>query len=300
MGLSFGVNIADYGTATRMNGGAGIGAADDVTLAATTDHQMATLAKSGAKASGEGKAIAGSVAVAVSMNDTTSEVQVGGGLIELDGNLTITATSLVQQRTESDSDTKGGDTGVGIAIALGWIEDDTNATLARDVSAAAAQANAVTVAAASGATAATVASGSSEVRARTARRAAPPPTRKPTRRRGSPSRHPATTRCNRPRRATRSIPPTARPVPRPATRAGRAAPRRTPPRNSRVGPCGWPARSAHRSSGRPSALNRRRRHGGCQRCAERQRPPTTPTPRPLPRGWRTRATPTPPWGRQWR
>ncbi|MBL8484571.1 MAG: hypothetical protein JNJ60_20415, partial [Rhodocyclaceae bacterium] len=160
LGLSFGVNIADYTTATRMDGGAGIGAADDVTLAATSDYQMATLAKSGAKSGGEGRSVAGSVALSVSLNDTISEILAGDGTIELDGNLAVTATSLAQMRTESDADTKGGEAGFGIAIALGWLQDGTRATLDRDVSAGAAQADDVTVSAIAGATAATVASGS--------------------------------------------------------------------------------------------------------------------------------------------
>ena len=72
----------------------------------------------------------------------------------------INAVGLENIRTVADADTKGAQTGRGVAIGLGWNADDPDATLTRNITGG--TVNDLTLAVASGTAEATVVSGSAE------------------------------------------------------------------------------------------------------------------------------------------
>jgi hypothetical protein len=160
LGLSFGIGIAAHESIASIDAGATLDAAGDISVQADSDHAMATRAQAGAQSDG-GTAIGGALALSVANNNTGASVAAGSAL-QSSGNVSITAASSQDQSSEADADTKGGQTGVGIAFAMGWVEDDTSALLARDVSTGAASASDVKVEATSKVNAKTVAIGSAE------------------------------------------------------------------------------------------------------------------------------------------
>ena len=144
VGLSFGINIGVHDADAIVDDAATLSGANDVSVSADGVHTMATEAKAGAGAGEEGTAVGGSIALSVSDNDNVARVGAGPAL-DVDGDLVIHAGNANTQITKSDADTEGGQTGVGAAIALGWVDDDVTARLERDVSTGAATADDVTV-----------------------------------------------------------------------------------------------------------------------------------------------------------
>ena len=163
VGLSFAIAVADYDTAAQILGAARIAGAEDVSLHAVGTHGLGASARAGAAADADGgTAIGGAVALSVGLNSTVARIDAGPGQIDVNGDLTIAAQGSLTQSTRGDADTKGGKAGVGMAIALGWAEDDTAATLARNTSVGAVRANAVTITAHSAIGVTTIATGSAE------------------------------------------------------------------------------------------------------------------------------------------
>ena len=160
LGLSFAIGVGAHDTDASILSGATVANAGDMTVSSTGDHAMITKAKAGAK-SNSGTNVGGAVALSVANNDTDALVDAGTSL-ESSGNVIITASSSQVQSTEADADTKGGETGVGVAFAMGWVEDDTSAVLNRDISSGAATAGDVKVEANSDVNAKTVANGSAK------------------------------------------------------------------------------------------------------------------------------------------
>ncbi|MFC1895392.1 LEPR-XLL domain-containing protein, partial [Thermodesulfobacteriota bacterium] len=158
LGLSFAIGIGAHDADASILSGATVANAGDMTVSATGDHAMVTKAKAGAKSNG-GTSVGGAVALSVANNNADALVDAGASL-ESSGDVIITASSSQVQSTEADADTKGGETGVGVAFAMGWVEDDTSAILNRDVSSGAATAGDVKVEATSDVDAKTVAKGS--------------------------------------------------------------------------------------------------------------------------------------------
>jgi hypothetical protein len=158
LGLSFAIGVGAHDTDASIVSGATVANADDVTVSAAGNHAMITKAKAGAK-SNSGTNVGGAAALSVANNNTDAIVEAGTSL-ESSGDVLITASSSQIQSTEGDADTKGGETGVGVAFAMGWVEDDTSARLSRDVSSGGATAGDVKVEAISDVAAKTVAKGS--------------------------------------------------------------------------------------------------------------------------------------------
>ncbi|MGD8420264.1 MAG: hypothetical protein PVJ78_07525, partial [Gammaproteobacteria bacterium] len=148
VGLSFAINIGQQDTNAIIENNAVLTGADDVSLSADGNHVMLTEAKAGSKGGESGTAVGGSVALSISDNDNLASVGTGSAL-DVDGDLVINASNSNTQTTKSDADTEGAETGVGIAFALGVVEDDTSAELKRDVSTGAATADDVSVTASS-------------------------------------------------------------------------------------------------------------------------------------------------------
>ncbi|MGD8330585.1 MAG: hypothetical protein PVJ49_14220, partial [Acidobacteriota bacterium] len=160
-GLSFAFNLSTYETRAKIDGGAEITTTGNVSVMASSDHAMFTKAKAGVKST-SGTGLAGAIAIAVANNSTIAEVPGDTNVLQIGGNLVIQATSAQDQRTEGDADTKGGQTGVGVAFATGWVLDETNATLGRDIGTVGDHADDVTVSATATVEATTVANASSE------------------------------------------------------------------------------------------------------------------------------------------
>lgn len=160
-GLSFSFNLGAHDTRATIAGDADVADANHVAVTATADHAMFTHSKAGAEVAGDSTAITGAIALAVANNTTAAEV-LAGNVLAVNGNLQIEATSKQQQRTVGDADTKGGQTGIGVAFAMGWVEDKTDALLTRDVSTGGATADNVKVLATSTTESTTIATGSAE------------------------------------------------------------------------------------------------------------------------------------------
>jgi hypothetical protein len=160
-GLSFAFNLSEFDTLASIDGGAEVTTSGDVTVKATGDHAMFTHAKAGATAT-TGTALNGAIAIAVASNTTTASVLGDTTALQIGGNLVIEAVGSQDQRTQGDADTKGGETGVGVGFAMGWVQDQTSAALGRDISTGADNADDVTVSATATVEATTVATGSSE------------------------------------------------------------------------------------------------------------------------------------------
>ncbi|WP_330848842.1 hypothetical protein [Mangrovicoccus ximenensis] len=164
LGLSFGINIQDRDAIATLAGGAEVAGAADLSVTAAGDHATVALAQAGSVTEAEdGTVVSGALALAVTLNETRALAEGGdGGALGVDGDLVIRAVHGQEAYLKSDADTKGGKTGVGIALSMGWVEDDTSALLARDVSVTGDTADDVTVEAESTIAALSYVSGSSE------------------------------------------------------------------------------------------------------------------------------------------
>jgi len=163
LGLSFAIGIGAHDTDASITSGATVASAGDLTVSATGDHAMISKAKAGAGAkSSSGTNVAGAVALSVANNNTDALVDAAESALEISGDLAVLADSSQIQSTEADADAKSGQTGVGVAFAMGWVEDDTSAGLLRSVSTGDATAEDVKVEATSAVEAKTVAKGSAQ------------------------------------------------------------------------------------------------------------------------------------------
>ena len=165
VGLSFAINVADHNATATVDPGAQVINFTGLEVAATGTHAEVSRAKAGVKSSDNdsGTAVSGALALTVSLHNTDATIPASDNVLDLDGNLIVKAIHTLDVDARADADTKGGNTGVGIALALTWAEDDTSAVLMRDVSTAPdAEADDVTVSAESTISALTVSYGSSQ------------------------------------------------------------------------------------------------------------------------------------------
>ena len=135
VGLSVAVNVTGHDTTASIDSSANVIDASNVALSASGQHTMLTIAESGAES--EKTAVAGSVALGLSNNDTTATVGTGAAALDVDGDLSIIADASQAQKTTADGETGGDGVGVGVSFALGIMEDDSTASLQRNVSTAA-------------------------------------------------------------------------------------------------------------------------------------------------------------------
>src|SRR4029079_14795179 len=132
VGASVALNIgltdahALVGNATKVDG------AHDVKLASDTENTLTTDATGGAKG---GTAVTPVVAISISDNDVSSTLGTLTGATTLTGALDASATHKGGATTTATGDTKSGDTGVGISLALTVATDSAIATTARNIDA---------------------------------------------------------------------------------------------------------------------------------------------------------------------
>ena len=133
MGASIAVNVGVTGTDAIIGDGAALDDAHNVTLSASSSNQMLTRAEGGAKGD---TAITPVVAVAVSTDDTNAKLETYSGTVDKwSGAVALSASHKGGSETIALGDTKSGDTGVGISIAVTVALDNAVASTARDVKA---------------------------------------------------------------------------------------------------------------------------------------------------------------------
>lgn len=133
IGASVAINVATNEVRAAVEDGGQVNGAQDVTLAATGRHEMATAAEAGAAG---GIGLTPVVAVSVADNTTTARLGSGGALV-LSGNLLVGATHSGSTTTSAKADVAGEKAAIGAAVAVGVVSDVALATTDRAVSSSA-------------------------------------------------------------------------------------------------------------------------------------------------------------------
>ncbi|HUJ88277.1 MAG TPA: LEPR-XLL domain-containing protein, partial [Burkholderiales bacterium] len=134
VGISVAFNYGENSTLALLGDDVQLSGAHGLALDASSDHDMITEAKGGAKGS---TAVTPVVSISVSDNDT--EATLGSDSlahdISLSGNFSAQAALTSKVETSATGDTQSDDTGVGISIAVTVANDSSLATTARNLSA---------------------------------------------------------------------------------------------------------------------------------------------------------------------
>ncbi len=135
VGASLALNIAaDTMTRAEIEDAAQLtGTLRDMKLNATSSQTMTTMAKTGATSDG-GAAVSASVAISISINETTARFGTGNPTT-LTRDFGAAATHTGNVTTTADGEAAGADVAVGASLALNIINDTTFATVARDLDA---------------------------------------------------------------------------------------------------------------------------------------------------------------------
>ncbi|HYR36750.1 MAG TPA: LEPR-XLL domain-containing protein, partial [Burkholderiales bacterium] len=133
MGASLVLNIGETDTNALIGADAKISDAHDIKLAASSSNTMTTHADG---AAGGATAATPVIAITVSNNDTNAKIAaLTSGELKLSGALEASAAHKGAVETTATGDTKSGDTGLGISLALTVGTDTVIATTDRDISA---------------------------------------------------------------------------------------------------------------------------------------------------------------------
>ncbi|MEO1524344.1 MAG: hypothetical protein AAFX06_02860, partial [Planctomycetota bacterium] len=130
IGASVALNRVDNLVLAEIEDAAVVGGViDDLTLTADGDFVTTTQAENGAAGD-----VAVGAAVAISLPDNDVRARLGSGAaITTTGNLTLAATHAHTVNVTASGDAAGGSVGVGASVAVGVVEDDAQAILARNV-----------------------------------------------------------------------------------------------------------------------------------------------------------------------
>ncbi len=131
VGASIALGIAKNDTLAKLDDGAKLIGAANVSLESTSAHTTSTESQGGAEASGEGIAITPVVAIALAFNDTNAELGTGESL-------TVTGDVSVKANQENESTASGegsasAKAAVGAALGLTVAEDSATASINRNV-----------------------------------------------------------------------------------------------------------------------------------------------------------------------
>ena len=129
VGVSIGLNFAETYTRAELGNGVTLTGAKGLSLDATSTQAMETEVVGGAAS--EGIAVTPVIAIAVANNDTNATLG-SGSLLTLTGAFSANASADNQVRTTAEGDTKSGNTGIGMSIAVTVVNDDAVATTGRD------------------------------------------------------------------------------------------------------------------------------------------------------------------------
>jgi hypothetical protein len=129
-----GINIAvDNDTSALIANGATLTGGKDVTMGATGSHVVNTTAEGGGTAK-DGTGVGGALALTVAENETEARIGTGTGL-DVTGDVAVTASHHGASVTTAKGDGTGSSTAVGVALALGFVDDSAVATTARNITA---------------------------------------------------------------------------------------------------------------------------------------------------------------------
>ncbi|MEL6109918.1 MAG: hypothetical protein AAFU85_28235, partial [Planctomycetota bacterium] len=130
VGASMALNRVDNMVTAEIASAAVVGGSmNDLSVTADGDFVTTTHAENGAAGD-----VAVGAAVAISLPDNDVRASLGSGAaITTTGNLNIAATHAHTANVTASGDAAGGNVGVGASVAVGVVEDDAHATLARDV-----------------------------------------------------------------------------------------------------------------------------------------------------------------------
>ena len=133
VGASMALNRIDNSVVAHFQDGANLsGKANHLVVAATGLHVAETVAENGA----EGDETGIGAAVTIALLDNTTLARIGtGGQVALDGTADIQAIHVHVASSQVGSEASGGDTRVGVAVAVQEIDDQSDAVVARSVSA---------------------------------------------------------------------------------------------------------------------------------------------------------------------
>ncbi|MGI6449132.1 MAG: beta strand repeat-containing protein [Desulfitobacteriia bacterium] len=135
VGASFATNIIANIIEAYIADGAILTGAKDLTISASLDNTTLTEASAGAQAEADastGVSVNGAVALAVVVNDVKAQAGTPGTIpLEITGNLILQATNINRVNTKASGKALGSKVGVGLAVALNVVVDNTIATTSR-------------------------------------------------------------------------------------------------------------------------------------------------------------------------
>ncbi|KEO60051.1 hypothetical protein DT23_14725 [Thioclava indica] len=132
IGASVAINILANRSSATLGDEAGVTGAQDVTLSASSVHEITTSAEAGAEG---GVAIMPVVALSLVNNTTTAQFGTLAAGIATTGKISITASQQASTTTSAKGQAAGGTAAIGAALALNLVNDKVTATTNRDISA---------------------------------------------------------------------------------------------------------------------------------------------------------------------
>lgn len=133
IGASVAVNSSEDRVVATIRGNAVLTGAGDLSVLSDATHAMTTEASGGGKGA---VAITPIIAIATASHDVQATLG-GGPLLTIGGAFTASAALTNDMGTSAEGDTKSGNTGVGVSLALAVVNDTALATTARDLTATA-------------------------------------------------------------------------------------------------------------------------------------------------------------------
>ena len=130
---SFALNVVNDRTTAKIVDGAQLEDVGTLTLRARSTDTMTTTAEGGAASSGT---IVASAQVAISISNITTSASIGtGSALDISGGLEAEAIQNATVNTTAKGDTKGGNAGIGLSLALAAVDHLVDSVLARNLTA---------------------------------------------------------------------------------------------------------------------------------------------------------------------
>ncbi|HEX4526420.1 MAG TPA: hypothetical protein VH108_06715, partial [Gaiellaceae bacterium] len=134
VGASVAVNVVNDTTTAGLPNDVVLTGVKDLTINATSTDAMTTDAEGGASAKGS-VALSAQVAIAISNVTTTASIGSGATPLVISGKLTAKALQTATTKTTAKGDTKGGNAGIGLSLALLIANHDVESNLKRSLTA---------------------------------------------------------------------------------------------------------------------------------------------------------------------
>ncbi|WP_370312902.1 LEPR-XLL domain-containing protein [Sagittula sp.] len=132
VGASVALAIIDYQTFAGVDDNATITNGADLTLSATSNQDVETVAKSGATGGASGTAFVPVAAITMLFSDTAAEIGVGTGAVSFAGDIGLSATHDAGAETTGEGNAEGG-TAVGVSFGLTVDEQTSMVRVLRDL-----------------------------------------------------------------------------------------------------------------------------------------------------------------------